>query len=85
MLVTKRENLLYLPTFIKDAVKQQKEKDFPSNIDLPNEKCIHFTNQFKYLGSLISLELIKDAKIASYIKKPNHSLGSSTTSSTAVM
>jgi hypothetical protein len=56
----------YSPTSIKDSIKQQKEKDTPSNIDLSNEKFIHFTNQYKYLGSLIS---------PSYIKKPKSHLG----------
>ena len=65
----------YFPTSIKDAIKQQKEKDIPCNIDLPNEKYIHFMNQFKYLGSLNSLELNKDTKIASNIKNAKSLMG----------
>jgi hypothetical protein len=53
----------------EDAIEQRKEKIAPNNIFLSNEKCIHFTEQFKYLGSLISLELNEDAEIAFRINK----------------
>jgi hypothetical protein len=65
----------FFPTSIKDAIKQRKGKITPSNINLPDEKCIHFTEQYKYLGSLISLELNEDAEIASCINKAKSLMG----------
>jgi len=38
-----KSEAMYFPTFIKDSIKQRKDKDMPSNTNLPNEKCIHFT------------------------------------------
>ncbi len=48
-------------------------------------KTIHFTWQFKYLGSFISPELNEDDEIAHHIKKLNPSRGFFITSSAAVM
>jgi hypothetical protein len=66
---------MFFPTSIKDAKQQRKEKLTPSNINLTNEKCIHFTEQFEYLGSLISLELNEDAEIATHINKAKSLMG----------
>jgi hypothetical protein len=65
---------MFFPTSVKDANKQRKERTAPSNINLPNEKCIHFTEHFKYLGSLSSLNLNKDAEIASPVNNKSKSL-----------
>jgi hypothetical protein len=70
-----KSEAMFFPTSIKETIKQRKEKTTPSNINLPNEKCIHFTEQFKYLGSLISLELNEDAEIASRINKAKSIMG----------
>jgi hypothetical protein len=64
----------FFSTSIKDASKQRKEFT-PSNINLPNKKCIHYTEHFKYLGSLISLELNEHAEIAPHINKAKSLLG----------
>ncbi len=66
---------MFFPSSIKDAIKQRKEKINPSNINLPNMKCIHFTEQLKYLGSLISLELNEDAEISPCINKAKSFMG----------
>jgi hypothetical protein len=66
---------MFFPTSIKDARKQRKEKTTPSNINPPNEKCIHFTEHFKYLGSLFSLEHTEDAEISSRINKAKFLMG----------
>jgi hypothetical protein len=39
-----------------------------SKIYHPDKKCIHFTEEFKYIGSLISLKLDEVAEIANHIK-----------------
>jgi hypothetical protein len=56
-------------------ISKEKKELPPSNINLPNEKCIHFMEHFKYLGSLISLELNEDTEIASRINKAKISNG----------
>jgi hypothetical protein len=66
---------MFFPKSFKDANKQRKERTTPSNINLPNEKCIHFTEHFKYLGSLISLELNEDAEITFRINKAKSLMG----------
>jgi hypothetical protein len=52
----------------KMPTNKEKKKHPQCNITLPGKKCNHFMEQFKYLGSLISLKLYEDAEIASGVK-----------------
>ena len=44
---------------------------------LPNEKKVHFTNKFKYLGSLITPLLNEDSEIEARINKAKSIMGAS--------
>jgi hypothetical protein len=67
----------------KNANQNQKQCTSlpPSKIPLinakktPNEKCIHFMDQFKYLGSFISPELNKDTETVTRSKKRKSIIG----------
>jgi hypothetical protein len=60
----------YTSPSLKEPSELRKEnKKNPNNINLPDGKYIRFTWQFKYLGSVISPELNKNAEITHRIKK----------------
>ncbi len=47
----------------------------PDDLKLPNDIRIQFTNNFKYLGSIIALLLNEDAEIDARIKKAKSIMG----------
>jgi hypothetical protein len=49
-----------------------KKKDENTADEFMGSKRIHFVQEFKYLGSIITPLLKEDAEIESRIKKPGH-------------
>ena len=60
---------MYFPTSLKQARLDQMNNHVPEQLLLPNNKKVHFINKFKYLGSIITLLLNKDAETHARIKK----------------
>jgi hypothetical protein len=54
---------MYFPNSMKEAKELTTKKILPPNILLPNDQHVQFTHNFKYLGSIISTELNKDAEV----------------------
>jgi hypothetical protein len=73
---------MYFPPSLKQARNDLANNRLPEDILLPNEKKGHFTNKFKYLGSLITPLLNEDCEIEARIKKTKSIMGASKYSST---
>ncbi len=60
---------MFLPKTLKEANLQKKDENTPEDLEFKISKRIHFVQEFKYLGSITTSLLNKDAEIESRIKK----------------
>ena len=61
---------MYFPATLKETQEQNKTKNILPDIELNNStNFIHFVQDFKYLGSIISNDLKEDTEIKARIKK----------------
>jgi len=61
---------MYFPATLKKTQEQNKIKSLLPDIKLNNNtNLIHFVQDFKYLGSIISNDLKEDTEIKARIKK----------------
>jgi hypothetical protein len=63
---------MFFSKSLKEAVLQTQP---PEDLILPNDGRIHFTNKFKYLGSIITPLLNEDSEIEVRIKKAKSIMG----------
>ena len=57
-----KSEAMFFPASLKQARLDQMNNHVPKELILPNSKKVHFINKFKYLGSIITLLLNKDAE-----------------------
>ena len=65
---------MFFPTTLKKE-KKQNIMDLPDIMLNKGTHNIHFTNTFKYLGSIINSDLTKDAEIEARINKASSHMG----------
>jgi hypothetical protein len=67
---------MFFPKTLSEAKTLNKNNNTPlHNIALPDNQHIQFTNNFKYLGSILSPELNEDAEIKARIRKAKSLIG----------
>jgi len=62
---------MYFPPSLKQARADFANNHLPEDILLPDNKKVHFTNKFKYLGSIITPLLNENSEMEARIKKPS--------------
>jgi hypothetical protein len=73
---SKTECMFFLST-LNLAISQLESNLLPENLIVPNDGQIHFVTKFKYIGSLITPLLNKEAEIGAGIKKAKSIMGAS--------
>ena len=58
--IKSKSEAMYFPPSLKQARDNFTNNRLPEDILLANEKKVHFTNKFKYLGSFITPLLNED-------------------------
>ena len=68
---------MFFPASLKQAKTEvlNGTSILPGDLILPNEKRVHFVHKFKYLGSIITPLLNKDAKVEARINKAKSLMG----------
>jgi hypothetical protein len=61
---------IFFPKTLEEAKIQKKDENTAD--EFMGSKRIHFVQEFKYIGSIITPLLKEDAEIESRIKKPGH-------------
>ena len=75
--IKSKSEAMYFPPSLKQARDDLANNHLPKDILLPNGKKVHFTNKFKYLGSLITPLLNEDSEIEARINKAKSIMGAS--------
>lgn len=72
-----KSEAMFFPASLKQAKTEvlNGTSILPSDLILPNEKRVHFVHKFKYLGSIITPLLNKDAKVEARINKAKSLMG----------
>jgi hypothetical protein len=70
-----KSEAMFFPASLKQAKEDLSNNTLPENLLLPNNKHIHFTNKFKYLGSTITPLLNEDIEIETRISKAKSLMG----------
>jgi len=68
---------MFFPTSLNEDRYCYENNKLPSDLQLTNNKRIHFVKNFKYLGSIITPLLNKDAEVDARIKKSKSIMGAS--------
>jgi len=68
---------MFFPASLKEARYCYENNKLPDDLQLPNNKRIHFVKNFKYLGSIITPLLNEDAEVEARIKKAKSIMGAS--------
>ena len=66
---------MYFPPSLKQARNDLANNRLPEDILLHENKQVHFTSTFKYLGSFITPLLNKDLEVEARIKKAKSIMG----------
>jgi hypothetical protein len=72
-----KSEAMFFPNSLKQARFNYENDILPSDLQLPNNKKVHFVKNFKYLGSVITPLLNEDAEIDIRIKKAKSIMGAS--------
>jgi hypothetical protein len=70
-----KSEAMFFPSTLKQARHKVLNSVIPEDLSLPNNKKVHFVHSFKYLGSIITPLLKKDAEIDARIKKARSIIG----------
>ena len=73
--VKSKSEAMFFPASLKQARHDFENNILPSDILLSDTKKVHFTNKFKYLGSIITPLLNEDTEIEVRIKKAKSIMG----------
>jgi hypothetical protein len=73
--IKSKSEAMYFPPSLKQARDDLANNRLPEDILLPDNKRVHFTNSFKYLGSIITPLLNEDLEIEARIKKAKSIMG----------
>ena len=72
-----KSEAMYFPPSLTQARDDLANNRLPEDILLPDNKKVHFTKSFKYLGSIITPLLNEDSEIEARIKKAKSIMGAS--------
>jgi hypothetical protein len=72
-----KSEAMFFPASLKEARLNYDNNKLPNDLQLPNNKKVHFVKNFKYLGSIITPLLNEDAEIDTRIKKAKSIMGAS--------